>query len=260
MIRISRSAPRTLLPNQDLEITLVVYAIQDIKDVEITETIGSGFILESNPEQRTIVFNETTHPELAFIPQGHTRSVSYKVKTTITQADFQEGLVIKISNRAKAKAKLLSGKDISSRIKADSFEVLAPLIVLKDIVLRDDLQSVVVFLENAGLVDAKSVCITFELGVHHILLRIEEFVMKISLKDFNNNEYKATSIMTRELKQALAVMKIKEAEFCASIIDLYEPDGFDEEQKIIHSHFEHDEPIEIEADGRVRPVLMPIAK
>ena len=260
MIRLSRAAPRSLLPNQDLVITLVVYADQAVKDVVVTENIGKGFVLKSNSILRKISFDKTTNPDLAFIPKGHTRSISYKVKVTITPSDFQDGLVIPITNRGKVEANLLSNKKVSSRIKSDIFEVLAPLIVLKDIVLRDDLQSLVIFLENAGLVDAKSVCITFDLGIHHTLLQIEKFVMKISLKDFNNNEYKATSDMTLRLKQALKLIGLSEVKFSTTIIDLYEPDEIPEGQEIKYSHFEQKEPIEIEADGRSYPILMPIAK
>ncbi len=261
MIRLSRAAPRTLLPNQEVEITLVIYADQDILDVVIEENIDKGFVLTKEPEQKKIIFNKQTHPDLDFIPQGHTRSISYNVKVTYGPNDFDETLVKSIIIKGKVEGVIFSTKKkISSKIKHDTFNVMAPFIILKDIILRDDLESIVVFLENAGLVDAKSVCITFDLSLQSAFLKIEEFIMHISMKDKIGNEYKAKSIMTDRLKQALNAVDIQESEFAAMIIDLHEPEEMLNDKDIKFSHFEQKKAIEIEANGRSYPLLMPITK
>jgi len=259
MIRLSRAAPRTLLPNQEINITLVVYADTDLRNVTITENLGKGFINLKNPDASILVFDKTTNPDLEFIPKGHTCSLTYSVRVGYTSVDVEKVLILTIINKGRAEAITFTGKNVISKIKTDKFEILAPQIILKDIIVRDDFESMIVILENIGYVDAKSVKITFDLTIDQAFLKINEFIMTISLKDFNNNEYKAKSNMTDRLKDALKIIPIEEADFVAALFDLSEPEEIINIDDIKFKHFEQKDAIEMSAQDRPYPLIIPIA-
>ena len=254
-IRIGKAAPRTLLPNQEVEITITIYADQNLKDVEVVETIGNGLIFLKDPSTKKLTFNKETHPCLAFIPKGFARSVTYKAKVTHDSDIVGDKLVIKATTSTIAKAIMLPDKKVKTRKKDTIFEVIAPFIQIKDIIIRDDLKDVVLILENVGLVDTHSLELELDFGINTIELKLAFFKIKVAVSDLADNEYKAELEFTEMLKQALP----DEQAFCEMILFQDYPENDNLEPEVLISRSSEKQDVDLNARGKATPVLMSIA-
>ena len=150
---------------------------------------------------------------------------------------------------------MLPKKVVKTRKKDTIFEVISPIIAIKDIIIRDDLKDIVLILENKGLVDTHSLELVLDFGINTVELRLAYFRIKATVKDLVNNEYKAELDFTEKLKAALP----DEQAFCEMILFQDHHNLANLESEVLISRSSDRQDIGLNAKGKATPILMSIA-
>lgn len=248
-IKIGRAAMRTLVPKQEIEVTVTIFAEQNVYDIQIEEILKNGFSLLEKPQDRKIDFTSENYPQLAFLAKGHSVSISYWVKVNTTPEDLfnsETKGVAKIQIAGKAKACSSSGKEVKTRIKTSNFFVVAPMVIVETMEMLDN-GDLILIVRNNGNIDAKSVRFSISIALDLSKKAIKKLIINILNIDHLSNKYEVRAEVSNE-----AVYEFVTKDFVKNLIQLVEK----RKEKRVSNIFKQKSPISIAADGRERLVCV----